>query len=577
MLKFDKSTSEEIVLEKAEQYFKLGKYWDYVNYINLRFDECSPKTKSQLLCMLGKIYCSWKSYDRATLALRFSIKFEKENSEALLWLSKAYYALNSKFSFKETFSELGMVDEEKVFEDIKLVEYYNEISQFEFERSIRLVDDQFKENLLLDKSNEFLATGKIDEAIECLESLLEQYPKNMEAYEQLTMLYIAMFDDEKLTDLCKRKLDNYPNDIKAISMYLYLKKDDSSFDYLPYYTRLLSQKIKNMDDLKSVVEVLDFYHDYQLALTLMENFAKEYDCFFNHDILMMKVVANLKLNRDQNAKQLFNILNMAYGMIGESVVCKNFFACKAEQLKIANVYYIPDEMHTIAMERKQDLDDKIKSGDQASFYDFWQVYELIVLTCDEDDILSFLDKYKNEFTLKYPSKIAAILCLREQLTDIIKTGIIAALIACGVRKFEFVKVCSVEPAEFEDIDELEDFPTCYLEAYIYAFAYCALHTIAFADAIKESTLELIETMEKSKRNFRDSVALAGAIICNSYLVVGGDITAEVAKLIDCSTNRLKRYLSIIRKEGEYFELEDDDMFEMLIKKIANRFEDTDEV
>ena len=83
-------------------------------------------------------------------------------------------------------------------------------------------------------------------------------------------------------------------------------------------------------------------------------------------------------------------------------------------------------------------------------------------------------------------------------------------------------------------------------------------------------MELLDAMKTTKRKFRDEFALAAAIICNSYVLVGDDIPQMVSNMVECSAKRVKTYINIIQKNGEFFDLEDDDVFELFVKRIANK-------
>lgn len=128
----------------------------------------------------------------------------------------------------------------------------------------------------------------------------------------------------------------------------------------------------------------------------------------------------------------------------------------------------------------------------------------------------------------------------------------------------------VNSEKFEPIPRIEDFPKCYQDAYMYAFAYCGLNLASFSVDLHTSTNELLNAMSESKRKFQDAFTLAAAIICNSYLIISDDVIGDVARLVECNPKRLKRYISIIKKEGVFYDQDDDDMFENLIKRIADK-------
>ncbi len=64
--------------------------------------------------------------------------------------------------------------------------------------------------------------------------------------------------------------------------------------------------------------------------------------------------------------------------------------------------------------------------------------------------------------------------------------------------------------------------------------------------------------------------MAAAIICNSYVLVNDDIVQTVSRVVECNEKRVKSYIYAIKKNGEFFDLEDDDIFELVLKRIHNK-------
>jgi len=240
-----------------------------------------------------------------------------------------------------------------------------------------------------------------------------------------------------------------------------------------------------------------------------------------------------------------------------------------KKLKINASSFMPDELWYVANNNKIKLGLKVLNNKEVSFDDYWDTLNLLIMTSDEEDVIDFLLLYKDQFTLKNPSKIVSIVYSRN-ISDIMKAGILYALLSCGVTDFTFVSASGVNSEKFEPIPRIEDFPKCYQDAYMYAFAYCGLNLASFSVDLHTSTNELLNAMSESKRKFQDAFTLAAAIICNSYLIISDDVIGDVARLVECNPKRLKRYISIIKKEGVFYDQDDDDMFENLIKRIADK-------
>lgn len=189
-------------------------------------------------------------------------------------------------------------------------------------------------------------------------------------------------------------------------------------------------------------------------------------------------------------------------------------------------------------------------------------------------MIDFLITYKNQFTLKNHSKIDIIIHFRA-LSNIMKAGVLYALLVCGIREIDLPYAGINKKVVFEPIEGIEEYPQCYNDAYMYAFAYCCIYTEDFNAHLITSAKELLEVMKITKRKFQDVYALAGAIICNAYVLISNSMIEEVARVVECSSKKLKNYIDIIKRQGTFFEYESDDMFEMLIKRMSGEFAEFD--
>lgn len=177
---------------------------------------------------------------------------------------------------------------------------------------------------------------------------------------------------------------------------------------------------------------------------------------------------------------------------------------------------------------------------------------------------------------KFAREIMMFLNLHGNTFQMVKAQMIKGLIDCGVRKFCFFTAGGVERVEYQPIAELQYFPKCYGDAYKLAFAYCGLNSIADAnDLLINSTMQLIEVMQKEKRKFNNVTALAGAILCNSYMIAGADIVMAVSSLLDIKQKTLENCIKTIRQYGAFFDLDQDEAAMEYIQKIVARFGDID--
>ncbi len=571
MINFECAFDETFVFEKAQKLFKNCEYWAFVTYITDKIELFASDNKSKLYVMLGRTYVIWECYDRAVVAFQFALLNDSKNGEALGLLAKVYMLLNEVNCFKDAFMAYASLVELKN-SDNELINFFNSLLPQEKEQNIALVDDEFRMNYLHEQAQQMLYRGEIDEAVDLFEYIRTKYPEDMQAYDKLIFLYMTTFNEKKVLEICEKKLEYFPEDLDAITIYLATKHGDKDFDGKELYAKMLTLKIESLYTLKNVCEVVSGYGDYKKCLQIIADYVKEFECRYNHDILWMLVIANLKLGYRAEAKKLAAKINLAYGDLGLGAICRHIVSNEmidVKKLKINASSFMPDELWYVANNNKIKLGLKVLNNKEVSFDDYWDTLNLLIMTSDEEDVIDFLLLYKDQFTLKNPSKIVSIIYSRN-ISDIMKAGILYALLSCGVADFTFVSASGVNSEKFEPIPRIEDFPKCYQDAYMYAFAYCGLNLASFSVDLHTSTNELLNAMSESKRKFQDAFTLAAAIICNSYLIISDDVIGDVARLVECNPKRLKRYISIIKKEGVFYDQDDDDMFENLIKRIADK-------
>lgn len=569
MISFDEFLNSDKVFSIAKKYFEKEDYNAFVNFIKGNFDKCPPEVKSELLIMLGIIYSSWGSYTQAIFVLKLAIKFNPKNSNAYLNLARVSKDAGIDDEFKAAFVMYSNMDYEGLIKQEDLINYFNRLNEQVDDTEFVLVDDDFRKNSLFEKATKYLDAGEIDNSIDCLNELVDKYPDFLPAYEVLTYIYLTFFDDDKLEKLAKLRFERFPDNVEAIALYLYTKRFDLSVENSKLMEKFFTTPINSMLTLKRVCEVFDACGKYSECLGLINDYAKNNNAENNYDILMMSLVANLKLQDKQTAEQLLQKVKNYYGILGVGLLYDYMKNCNADELKIVNFNCIASEMWDITNILFTQLFDKVITEKPVSDNEFWTVFELLLLTQDEDVIIKFLYEFKEQFTLKNAEKIVSILYLR-QITNIVKAGVIYALLLCGVTHFTFLADGGINREKLLPISELDNYPECYRDAYYYAFAYCGLNTDTFADNVHQSAMELLETMKTSKRKFRDEFALAAVVICNSYVIVGENIVETVSKIVECNAKRVKSYINIIQKNGEFFDLEDDDIFEILIRRIANK-------
>lgn len=569
MINFDEFLNSDKVFTIAKKYFEKEEYTAFVNFLKGNFDKCPPEVKSELLIMLGIVYSSWAAYTQAIFIFKLAIKYNHKNSKAYLNLARTSKSAGADDDFKTAFIMYSNMDYEGLIKQEDLINYFNSLNEQVDDTEFVLVDDEFRMNNLFDKATKYLDEGEIDKSVECLMELVDKYPDFMPAYEVLTYIYLTFFDDDKLEEIAKLRYERFPDNVESIALYIYTQRFDLNLENEKLMEKLFKTQITSMLTLKRICEVFDACGKYSECLQLINEFAKNNNTENNYDILMMSIVAYLKLNDKQTAKQLLQKVKNYYGILGVGLLYDYMIDCDAEELKIVNYNCISSAMWDIAVDLFGKVFDKIANDQDIDDNELWNVFELFLLTQDEDIIIKFLYEFKEQFTLKNAPKIVSILYLR-QITNIVKSGVIYALILCGVTDFTFIVDGGINREKLIPIIELDDYPECYRDAYYYAFAYCGLNTDTFADNIHQSAVELLDTMKSTKRKFKDEFALAAAIICNSYVITSENIVETVSKMVECNAKRVKSYIKTIQKNGEFFDLEDDDIFEILIRRIANK-------
>ncbi|MDE6967994.1 MAG: hypothetical protein K2P12_04970, partial [Clostridia bacterium] len=551
-----------------------NQYWSFANYIYDKFDKCSSEIQSELLRMYGIIYAKWEGYDKSEMAFKYAIKYNRTNKQAHFQLVKLYKELDYKEKFHNAYTEYIAIDTEAMFnEEFNLFMQSCMPDDFE-EGRLTLVDEEFRLNRKLDSIKELLAGEHFEEAIELLEEMQKESPKFEPLYEALAYAYMSVFDTEKLREISATQMEYFPDKSDAIALFLYMRRFDEDFQYDHLIDKLIAFGISNLVGLMRICEILDARGNYSKCKVLIEDYAQKYDCAYNYDILMMSAVTNIKLGNIDKAKEYLKKVDIAYGILGISGIYKFLLDSGKDEINIATFNNMPDCLTEKAQKYYAKLLEEKNKGIEINSTDFWNVFELIVVTCDEDIIIEYLKTFKEQFTIKNVDKILSLIYNR-QITDTTKSAIMYGVIACGVKSFTMFVNGGIAESEFIDIPELEKFPNCYREAYIYAFVYCALNTHDFAKNVHDSALEVLKLMADTKRIFNDPYALAGAIICNAYVIVADNIVETVGLVIGCNSKRIQRYINIIKKNGEFFDLDEDDIFEVFIKRIAGKFGDID--
>ncbi len=574
MIKYESNLDQGFILNKAQSYFKNNQYWSYVYYVHNKIELFSPTDKSHILYMLGVIYTSWKSYDKAIFAFKTAIVLNDKNSLAHRELAKLYMFLDYKDEFRDAFYLYSRVSK-LTMDDNYLINYYNEECTDDSEsRKLVLVDNKYKFKKIKSHAQFLLAEGNIDEAMELYEQLAMEQPTNKELLEKLTLYYLGYYDEEKLLKICLHRMNSFADDVEALAIYLQVKSNDSTFDDFNLYNKMLGMEITNIESLKSVCNVVEWKADYKKCLEIIDQFAVKNDYQNNYDVMVMKTMTYLKMGDKSSASKMIGKINISYGIYGLGSILPYFLKADINDLKISAVNYIPNSMWYMAKQLLLEIEVKVKIGEKVSNEQFWQAFEMLFLTADEDDVINFLITYKNQFTLKNHSKIAIIIHFRA-LSNIMKAGILYALLVCGIREIDLPYAGINKKAVFEPIEGIEEYPQCYNDAYMYAFAYCCIYTEDFNAHLITSAKELLEVMKNTKRKFQDVYALAGAIICNAYVLISNSMIEEVARVVECSPKKLKSYIDIIKRQGSFFEYEADDMFEMLLKRMSGEFAEFD--
>lgn len=574
MIKYELNLDQSFVLNKAQSYFKNNQYWSYVYYVHNKIELFSPTDKSHIFYMLGVIYASWKSYDKAIFAFKTATILNDKNNLAYRELAKLYMYLEYKDEFRDAFYLYSRVSK-LTMDDNYLINYYNEECTDNSEsRKLVLVDNEYKFKKIKSHAQFLLAEGNIDEAMELYEQLAMEQPTNKELLEKLTLYYLGYFDEKKLLKICLHRMNTFADDVEAIAIYLQVKSNDSTFDDTILYNKMLGMKITNIESLKSVCTVVEGKADYKKCLEIIEQFAVENNYQNNYEVMVMKTMTYLKIGDKSSASKIIGKINIAYGIFGLGSILPYFLKVDINELKISAINYIPDSMWYMTKQLLIEIGVKVKAGKKVSNEQFWQAFEMLFLTADEDDVIDFLITYKNQFTLKNHSKIDIIIHFRA-LSNIMKAGVLYALLVCGIREIDLPYAGINKKVVFEPIEGIEEYPQCYNDAYMYAFAYCCIYTEDFNAHLITSAKELLEVMKITKRKFQDVYALAGAIICNAYVLISNSMIEEVARVVECSSKKLKNYIDIIKRQGTFFEYESDDMFEMLIKRMSGEFAEFD--
>lgn len=581
MLKFDIQFDEKYSYDKAIKLYDNKEYSTFLYYIRDKIEKCSLSTQSNLYFISGKIYKVWKCYDKALLAFRMAMVTDamanensddgKEETACLIYreLAMLYLELDDISGFREAFlnyTHFGNL----TADDNYMISCYNEEIAEEREYSNKLViaDDEFKVKHFMKKAQFMLATGEVAQAVELLEKLAENFPTNLDLLEKLTFFYMAAIDMDKLEKLCQHRMNISSDDVDAIAIYLQIKLDSENFDDTAYYNKMITMPIGSIESLQTVCDVIERKGDIEKCLEIVNKFAIDNDCENAYQILVMQALLNLKMGKKQNAAQLFGKANMLYGILGLGNILPEYLKIDSKEIYAARVDFVPDCMWYVAKDKLLRINTNLKYGNAVSDADLWQTFELLMLTGDEDDVINFLVQYKDIFTLKNVDKICLVINLRN-ITGIVKAGIIYALLLCGVYKICACGVAEAKIAVFEPIEEMNDFPPCYNKAYMYAFAYGFIYLDEFTADVRESALDLLGAMSDTKRKFQDAYALAGAILCNAYVVMSSSVIEDVARMVESNPKRIKNYIDIIQKQGSFYDLGEDDMLEMYLKRLAN--------
>lgn len=571
MIKFEDCIDSTNILKKTNQYFENEEYLYLVKYVARFYNQCSNEIKSQLLQNVARVYEKWGCVDKSITLLKFACTLDENSVEAHYLLAKILLAKKDTYAFQQAFFKMGAIDLNH--------EYISEfLSAIDTDSSaeIKILTPEVKRDKLFYRCFEAVMTKNAREGYKALCEFLELYPEDREANDLYILQCLSMGYNLKAEKCTAKMIKVFPKDAAVFANYIYVKTQYEDYNPHDDLSKLPSLEVANFEKLKNVIGVLNYLEEYSLIVEITEKFAQEKNMQYSYDILMIKAIALQTAGKNEEAIAILKQINILYGPLGLSEFYLQWF-CENKTAKAAIIDYnlLPVEMEIYllndlqkSVEEGQNYQNILKKSGLLLKYSLinanTKLFCLTINLCND-----FCKKLRND---NFAEDIMAFINIHNEIPVAVKTQVIKLMIDSGKTEFCFFNSGSVDNVEFVPIAELEKFPKCYSDAYKLAFAFCCLNSISGAnEMVMNSCIELMEVMNSTKKEFADTVALAGAILCNSYAIVGVDIVETVADLIGIKSNTIKNCIKTIKKYGSFFDLDQDEAAMEYIQNIMSKF------
>lgn len=570
MIKFENNIDFSIVLKRTQEYFDKKEYVSMLKYVGRFCVDCPNYIKAELLQKVACVYEQWGCDDKAITTLKLACMFDEKSLEAYYLLAKILLKNKNHLGFQQAFFKIGALD----FNNEYIGEFLNELHNEREQTDFKLVTEESKRNDRFLDCLEAIMNLDTKEAFKQLSEFLQLYPYDRDAGELYVEQCLSLNYFSKAESFVDEWIKIQPNDAIAISNYILIKCLGEEYDLTKYIDKLSKIKLENMHTLKSAIRVFDMTNKYEQAIEVIDNFAIENDLQNNYDILTMKAVAFFNKGDIEQAQHLAKYIEVLYGQVGLGELYSFIF--KQKDIVGMNMFieYMPlgenEEMFDV-------FEQLFKEKDRTKLLKNVTIYVKYALVNGAlFDINVFRQLCKKIYSEKFAREIMIFLNIHTDIPQFIKAQLIKVFIDFGMRDFFFFNAGNVEKVKYETIIEMQDFPKCYEDAYKLAFAYCGLNSITDTnDLLINSTMQLLDIMRKDKRKFSNVTALAGAILCNTYMLVGTNIIGTVAELLQIRPKVIENCIKTIREYGAFFDLDQDEAAMEYIQNIVSKFGDID--
>ncbi len=558
---FDSIMTGDYILDKAQEHFDQENYVDCVKYIVFYFDDCSLECQSRLATVAGRCYYELGSIDSAIMSLKRAIACDDDYADPLYYLALYQQESKNKIGVQDAFFELNHVDTDGDLaqEILKMI-----VADAQLDEEFKLVSSaETKERVMLNAEN-LLKQNSLDEALAMLKDLNNYLNDDVDVLNDMSIicLYMENMDDAK--KYAERALLLDEDNFNSYFILAQVAKLEDSEEKLAQITDLLiKEEYTDIAMLRKVVAMLELSCGNDKINVYVDGYTDKNAI----ERLMMKSISLFNLGDRDGAICIMDDVQKLYGDLSLARTYKEYFAdthftsaVVGEFMELPSGYVTEydEKEYDIVLDTNQ-VNHELVMIKAFGLYDEVKLYQWLIDNKEEigEDYIDIYLHYINAFDFISPlNKAAIIMFLIKEFK---------------LEEFTIYNHGGANGVYFEDVVGISKFPPQYNDAYVLAFSVASNISRGFENSLMTSMNDFLNAMGDRQVEFENVRVLASAILCNSYIIVADNTIARVAAVMNTDEQSIKECLDIIRAGGNFFDLEQDEIFSKHIKRVMSRF------